>query len=117
MLDDAVTEKERFLTSMTLFSLSRFMPGNSTWRGPGDQLRPAGDCRVQPLEAAVVDGQHVVLHRLDQPQPLQGGEPLRILRGQVVGLRPVGAAVVELPDVFVERGQLPQWAARVCCGG
>ena len=57
--------------SITLCSVRRFMPGNSTWRLPRDQLRPPGDRRVQALVSPVVDRQHVVLHRLDQPQPLQ----------------------------------------------
>ena len=36
-----------------------------------DQLRPAGDVRVGALGKAIVQGQHVVLGRLDQPEPLQ----------------------------------------------
>ena len=61
---------------------------------------------VEPLGGAVVDRQHVVLGGLDEPEPLQLGQHLGLLGREVVGLAVVAAAVVELPDVVVERRQL-----------
>ena len=61
-----------------------------------------GEVGVEALDAAVVEREHVVLRRLDQEQALQLGQLLRVLRGEVVRLRPVVGAV-ELPDVVVER--------------
>ena len=101
----AVTLKERFLMSMTLFSDSRFMPGKSTCVVPVISCGRPAMRGVEALEAAVVDGQDVVLDRLDQPQPLQRRELLGHLRRQVVGLGPVARPVVELPHVVVERRQ------------
>ena len=71
-----------------------------------DQLGPAGQIGVDALDLPVVERQHVVLDRFDQPQPLQLVQLLRHLLRQVVGLRPVLAAVVELPHVVVERRHL-----------
>ena len=101
----AVTENDLFLMLTTLFSDSRPMPGKNSWEFPWIRVgRPAivGSSRSA---LAVVDGQHVVLGGLDQPQPLQLGEHLGLLGRQVAGLAVVGAAVVELPDVVVERRQ------------
>jgi hypothetical protein len=60
-----------------------------------DQGRLAADLGQDPLEGAVVQGQHVVAGGLDQEQPLQPGQSLRLLHGQVAGLGPVAGAVVE----------------------
>ena len=74
---------------------------------PTDQHRPPGQIRVQPFGAPVIERQHVVAGRLDQPQALQLVELLRHLLRQVVRLAPVLVGVVELPDVVVEsRGLL-----------
>ena len=70
--------------------------------GPLDQYGPARGVRVQPLCKVVVQRQHVVAHRLDEPEPLQLVQLLRHLLGEVVRLGPVLARVVELPDVVVE---------------
>ena len=35
-----------------------------------DELRAPGEIGVEPLEAAVVERQHVVLRRLEQEEPL-----------------------------------------------
>ena len=55
-------------------------------RVAADQLRTTGDLGIEPLHLAVVDRQHVVPDRLDQPQPLQLVQFLRHLLRQVVGL-------------------------------
>ena len=73
---------------------------------PLDQRRAAGRGGDHPLNAAVVQRQHLVAGRFDQELPLQLGQLVRHLRGQVVGLGPVGIGVVELPDVVVEGGRL-----------
>ena len=70
-----------------------------------DQLRPAGQVGVEPLNAAVVEGQNVVLGGLDEEQPLEVGEAVRLVGREIVRLRPVIRAV-ELPDVVVVRRQL-----------
>ena len=64
--------------------------------------RPAGEVGVEPLGRADVERQHVEPGRLDQEQPLQLGQLLRVLGGEVVGLGPVLLDVVELPHVLVE---------------
>ena len=70
------------------------------------ELRPADELGVEALDAPVVEREHVVLPRLLEPQLLQLGQLLRHLAGEVVRLAPVGARVVELPDVVVERREL-----------
>ena len=67
-----------------------------------NELRTPGDVGIDPLEAAIVERHDVVLDRLDQPQPLQLRQFLRILGDEVLRLRPVVGAV-EFPDVVVER--------------
>ena len=67
-----------------------------------DQRRPAGQLGNEALDLPVVERQHVELDRFDQPQPLQLVQLLGHLLRQVVGLRPVLAAVVQLPHVVVE---------------
>ena len=54
-----------------------------------DQDRPAGGVRIDLLHHPVVERQHLVARRLDQPQPLQLVQLLRVLLGQVVRLAPV----------------------------
>ena len=99
----AVIENDLFLMLTTLFSDSRPMPGKNSWEVPVDEGRPPGQVGVEALAAAVVERQHVVLHRLDEPQPLELGQPLGLLGGEVARLAEVaGGAVVELPDVVVE---------------
>ena len=70
---------------------------------PADQGRPPGDVGIEPFRGAVVDRQHVVLHGLDQPEPLQFMQPIGLLGREVPRLAVVDVAVVELPDVVVER--------------
>jgi hypothetical protein len=67
---------------------------------PADQLRAAGDVGIDPLEAAVIERNHVVLDRLDEPEPLQFSEFLRVLGGEIGGLGPV-VGTVQLPDIGV----------------
>ena len=93
--------------STTLFS-PMAMPGKRTWRVPLDQRGAAGHGGNHALPAAVVQRQDVVAGGFDQPLPLQLGQLLGHLRGQVVGLGPVGIGVVQLPDVVVEGGRLPR---------
>ena len=68
-----------------------------------DQHRAAGQVRVDSLEQPVVDRQHVVARRFDEPEALQLVELLRHLLGEVLRLAPVLSGVVELPDVIVQR--------------
>src|SRR5262249_42494735 len=77
--------------------LSRPAVGPWSTREPGIDL----------LGNSVVDRQHVIASRLDQPQSLQLAQLIRHLLGEVPGLTPVLAGVVELPDVIVERYRLP----------
>ena len=109
----AVTECDLFLMLMTDASVT-CMPRNSICVLPRDELRPAGDVGVDALVAAIVERQDVVLHRLDQPQPLQLGELLRMLGDDVVRLRPV-VGRVELPDVGVERAAAASVVHGVLC--
>ena len=87
----------------TEFSDRRPMPPKRSWRVAPDQLRPSREVGVEPLDPAVVEREDVVLRRLDQEEPLQLGELLRLLGREVVRLRPVVRGV-ELPDVVVEGG-------------
>ena len=68
-----------------------------------DEHRPAGEVRVELLQQPVVQGQHLVARRLDQPLPLQLVELLRHLLGEIVRLGPV-LVRVELPHIVVECG-------------
>ena len=79
------------------------MPPKRTWVFPSISTRAAGQVGVDSLEQPVVDGQHVVARRLDEPEALQLAELLRHLLGEVLRLAPVLVGVVELPDVIVER--------------
>ena len=78
------------------------MPGVQRLAGAADQRRPADDVGVEPLGRADVERQHVEPGGLDEEQPLQLGELLGVLGGEVVGLRPVLVDVVQLPHVVVE---------------
>ncbi len=101
-----VTANDLFLMLITLFSDRRPMPAEQELRVALDQHGAAGQVGIDALDLPVVERQHVVLDRLDQPQPLELVQLLRHLLGQVVGLGPVLAAVVELPDIVVEGGHL-----------
>jgi hypothetical protein len=63
-------------------------------------VRAAGDVGIDPLEAAVIERNHVVLDRLDEPEPLQFSEFLRVLGGEIGGLGPV-VGTAQLPDIGV----------------
>ena len=86
----------------TEFSDRRPMPPNRIWELPLISTGRPAVSGFKPLCEVVVERQHVVARRLDQPQPLQLVQLLRHLLGQVVRLAPVLAGVVELPDVVVE---------------
>ena len=101
----AVTENDLFLMLTTLFSERRPMPGKNSWESPRIRLGRPGDVGVEAFAGAVVDREHVVLGGLDEPEPLQLGQHLRMLGSQVAGLAVVAVAVVQLPDVVVERRQ------------
>ena len=98
----AVIVYDLFFVVSTAFSFSRFMPGVQRLRGAREQLRAAGDVGVEPFGRADVERQHVEARRLDEEQPLQLGELVGVLGGEVVGLGPVLLDVVELPHVVVE---------------
>lgn len=70
-----------------------------------DEGGTAGEVGVEALDAAVVEGEDVVLAGLQHEQLLEAVQPLRLPGGEVVRLRPV-VGCVELPDVVVERRQL-----------
>ena len=106
MFTSAVTENDLFLILTTLFSDSRPMPGKNSWEFPRIRVGRPGHLRRRAFEAAVVHRQHVVLGGLDQPKSLQLCQHLGVLGDQVAGLAVVAAAVVELPDVVVERRYL-----------
>ena len=80
-----------------------------------DELRPTGQVRVEALDAAIVERQHVVLRRLDEEQPLQVGQLLGLFRREVVRLRPV-VRPVQLPDVAVDRRHLGHHPGRRMAG-
>ena len=58
--------------------------GEQDLRVAANELRPSGDVRIDPFEAAIVERHDVIFHRLDQPKALQLGELLRILGGKVL---------------------------------
>ena len=99
----AVTECDLFLMLMTQVLGQPPHAAEQDLRVPLDQHRPAGEIRVEPLRQVVVERQHVVARRLDQPQALQLVQLLGHLLREVVRLAPVLVGVVELPDVVVER--------------
>ena len=66
---------------------------------------PAGDVRVEALEATIVEREHVVFRGLDQEQALQIAQLVGLVVGKVIGLGPVVRSI-ELPDVVVEGGRL-----------
>ncbi len=102
----AVTAWDLFLMLTTQFSDRRPMPPKRSWVLPLISTgRPAMSGFIR-FARSVVERQHVVARRLDQPQALQLVELLRHLLGQVVRLAPVLVGVVELPDVVVEGGHL-----------
>ena len=63
-----------------------------------DQVRPARDRGVEPLRAAVVQREDVVLDRFLGEQVLQLLELLRVLRGEVVRLAEVLGDVDRAPS-------------------
>ena len=99
---------------MTLFSDRRFMPGKRSWDVPLMSWGRPASSGLKRSAGPVVDRQHVVLDRFDQPETLQLVELLRQLGRQVVGLAPVLAPVVELPHVVVE--SQPAWPPTISHG-
>ena len=102
----AVMACDLFLTLRTMFSGESAHAGVEHLRVATDQRWATRDLGIEPLRFAVVDRQHVVPDRLDQPQALQLAQLLGHLLREVVSLRPVVGGV-QLPDVLVERGELP----------
>jgi hypothetical protein len=64
-----------------------------------DEGRTAGQVGVEALADPVVQRQHPVPGRLDQPEALELVELVGVLLGEVAGLGPVSGGVVQLPDV------------------
>ena len=58
---------------------------------------------TEPLEVAVIEGKNLVLRRLLEEQRPQFFELVRVVFGEVLGLREILVEVVELPLVLVER--------------
>ena len=98
----AVTENDLFLMFTTLFSESRPIPGKNSCESPRIRVgRPAmSGLSRSPLRSS--SGSTLYLVGLDQPEPLELRQQVRMLGGQVAGLAEVGGAVVELPVVVVE---------------
>ena len=71
----------------------------AAWRHRHPEEHPA---RTELVHRHVVDGEHVVLLRLFQPERLHRLDPVRVLIGQVDRFRPVFIGVEELPPVLVE---------------
>jgi hypothetical protein len=88
-------------------------PAKEQLRGSLDQGRTPGQVRVEALDSTIVQRQDVILGRLDEPQTLQLVELLRFLFGEVPGLGPILATVVQFPDVIVE-GE--HWLEEERCG-
>src|SRR3954447_3071083 len=74
-------------------------------RVPFDELGTADELGIEPLDAPIVEREHVVFAGLFEPQFLQLRQLLRHLGGEIVRLAPVGGRVVQLPDVVRERWQ------------
>ena len=99
----AVTEWDLFLRFRTQFSRQASHAADEELGLTLDEHRPAGEVRVELFKQPVVQGQHLVARRLDQPLPLQLVELLRHLLGEIVRLAPV-LVRVELPHIVVEWG-------------
>ena len=56
-----------------------------------------GQFAVEALDSSAVDRQDVARRCLDQQQPLHLVQPLGVLLGEAVRLRPVGRGVLQLP--------------------
>ena len=103
----AVTENDLFLMLTTLFSESRPMPGKNSWELPADQGRPPGHRRLEPLRRCGRRcGSTLYLVASISHSRCSLASRSGVLGGEVAGLAVVGAAVVELPHVVVEGGQL-----------
>ena len=62
-----------------------------------DQGGPSRLIGDDAFDLPVIQWQHVVLDRLDQPETLQLMEFVEVVLGQIVGLDPFGTAVVDFP--------------------
>src|SRR3954454_6928274 len=85
----AGTAWDLFLMLMRLFSLRRPMPPNSSCEFPLPNLRAADELGVEPLDATIVEREHVVLVGLLEPELLQLRQLLRHLSRKVARLAPV----------------------------
>ena len=101
---DAVTVNDRFLMSRTLPSLSRFIPGNSTWDVPVISCgRPAIVAFSRSNRRSSIGR---TLYRTASISHSRCSFASRSgCRRQISGLGPVVVAVIQLPDVVVQRGQ------------
>ena len=79
---------------MTEFSVSRPMPPNKNLRLPFDKLRPPSEVRIEAFHPSVVKRENAVLHGLDQPEPLQFDQLLRIVLRDVPSLTSITVRVV-----------------------
>ena len=93
----AVTECDLFLMLRTQFSDRRPMPPKRSWVLPLIKTGRPAVSGIHLLHQPVVERQHLVARRLDQPQPLQLVKLLRHLLGQVVRLAPVLASCRRAP--------------------
>ena len=67
----AVTAYDLFFVETIEFSRQPAHAAEQQLRVALDQLRAAGEVGVEALERPIVERQHAVLRRLDQPEPLQ----------------------------------------------
>ena len=105
-LDLAVREWDLFLSATTAFSVSRPIPPNNNLGLALDRREADRPGRaLNRSTAAVVEGEHVVLDGLDQEQPLELMQLLRLLRREVVRLASSRLGAVQLPHVIVEGRQ------------
>ena len=73
----AVTECDLFFRLSMQFSCKPTIPEQRLGVA-GDQRGPPGHVRVEPLDQAVIQRQDVVLGRLDEEQPLQLAQLVRL---------------------------------------
>ena len=67
----AVIEWDLFFRLMTEFSVSRFIPPKSICELPCTSSGRPASSGVETFDAPIVEGQDVVLHGFDEPEPLQ----------------------------------------------
>jgi hypothetical protein len=96
-----------------------YHPGVHSQRCAGaHKIRPSSERRIEPLNPAVVDGQHVIADRLFHEEGLHFFQLGRVFRRKIVGFAEIFSDMVEFPHVLSERriGHKDPWdgVARCC---